>query len=376
MNKILHMNSFFTKIILAVLSFAVIICIFVPYMIIPAVPAVHSVDTENKTLSLNIGKNQLSANLVSEFSNGRPYLIYTDSEKKQTVASTSIPTPDAENNYFIEFYAYGTDVVNDGKKVEYVPIDSYDLILNKESKNNSLTSLSISKSKKSITIDVPNATAFDFTRVIEDRKAWCRFDNKNVGSISERSDVDNEVTSVNLKLGETKSFYISIALKSETNRKGEASAVYYPTTMYTASVYRDDLHSTLPAVGEIGLGIESKKLSDEKGEAILAGSDTYMFIFMIAALISTLCAFVIPAKIGWIQLAVSSLLGAALIVVPILDYTLFFGANGYDFKPGWFILIALGVLILLAGVFNFIRCRSEYREEQIRIYGEDVFKKK
>ena len=55
---------------------------------------------------------------------------------------------------------------------------------------------------------------------------------------------------------------------------------------------------------------------------------------------------------------------------------MFFGPNKYDFAPGFFILIALGVLIILAAAFDYYRENDEYRKEQIRIYGEDVFKKK
>ena len=58
MNKILNVNSFFTKIILAVLSFAVIVCIFIPYLRIPAVDSVKDVDIKNFTLDRKIGKNQ------------------------------------------------------------------------------------------------------------------------------------------------------------------------------------------------------------------------------------------------------------------------------------------------------------------------------
>ena len=65
MNKILNVNSFFTKIILAVLSFAVIVCIFIPYLRIPAVDAVQDVDLTNKTLDRKIGKNQSTFRLCS-----------------------------------------------------------------------------------------------------------------------------------------------------------------------------------------------------------------------------------------------------------------------------------------------------------------------
>ena len=65
-----------------------------------------------------------------------------------------------------------------------------------------------------------------------------------------------------------------------------------------------------------------------------------------------------------------------LIVFPVLDYVMFYKPWNFNLEAGWFVLIALGVLIIATGIFDTFRCMKEYKDEQIRIYGENAFKKK
>lgn len=377
MKKILSINSIFTKIILAVLSFAVIISIFVPYMNIAAVDTVRDIDTKKKTIDILIGKNNQTVNVVSELNKARPMLIYEDEERSETVADSSIPLPNDVNTYWIEFFAYGKDIANGSEELEYVSVGFYKLVLVKGAKNDAKTQVSVDKKNATITINVAKTSHFDFSRVIPSvSDMWCKFDNKNTRVLEGEKTDDNKVTNISLEVGKSEQLYMAIALRSEITSAGEEKVVYYPLDMYDLYVKRDSLKNALPTVGEIGLGISSIELSKNKGEATLNNTDTYMFVFLILAAISTIFAFVIPAKFKLISTIVSGILGLGLVVLPVLDLVLFFGPNNFDFAPGFFILIALGVLILLAAAFNFYRETDEYRKEQIRLYGEDVFKKK
>ena len=184
MNKLLHMNSFFTRIILAVLSFAAIICVFVPYFQIPAVEAVHDVDVNEQTLRINIGKDAETVNIISEFSNGQPFLIYNDEALTQTVEPTALPTPGTpgtETTYWIQFFAYGyTTNAETGKKaLDFIPLSVYTVVLNKSTESN--TSVTVNKVEKKITITVPDNDSFDFARVIDTKNVWTIYDNRLTG---------------------------------------------------------------------------------------------------------------------------------------------------------------------------------------------------
>ena len=378
MNKLLHMNSFFTRIILAVLSFAAIICAFVPYFQIPAVEAVHDVDVNEQTLKINIGKDAETVNIISEFSNGRPFLIYNDEALTQTVEPTALPTPGTpgtETTYWIQFFAYGyTYNAETGKKVlDFIPLSVYTVLLSKGAEQEMSTAVNVNKVEKKLTISVPNASTFDFGRVIDTKNIWAIYDNRLTGF----AEGIKEARSLPVKRGERLQYYTAITLKSETNpmstapeEEGKSSVVYYPLDMYTLEIYRDDIRSTLPTVGEFGMGILSAKETNDAGTMTLYSGDAWMFMLMILALISTLFSFVIPNKFRIIQTITGSLLGLLLIVMPILDYTMFFSQNHFIIEPGMYILIALGVLILFFSIFDFARCHAEYVAEQIHLYGE------
>lgn len=377
MKKFLSINSLFTKIILAVLSFAVIISIFIPYMNIAAVDTIRDIDTEKKTIDILIGKNNQTINVGSELNKARPMLIYVDEERSETVSENSIPLENEVNTYWIEFFAYGKDVKNNIEELDYVSVGFYKLVLIKGAKNDAKTQLSIDKKNATITINVAKTSHFDFSRVIPSATdMWCKFDNKNIRVLEGEKTDDNKVTNISLEVGKKQQLYMAVALRSEITSAGEEKVVYYPLDMYNLVVKRDSLKNALPTVGEVGLGISSLKLTESKGEATLNNTDTYMFIFLILAAVSTILAFIVPAKFKLISTIISVVLGLGLIVIPILDFVLFFGPYNFDFAPGFFILIALGVLIILAAAFDFYRENDEYRKEQIRIYGEDVFKKK
>ena len=158
---------------------------------------------------------------------------------------------------------------------------------------------------------------------------------------------------------------------SASAEEGKSSIVYYPLDMYTLIIYRDDIRSTLPTVGEFGMGVLSAKATtDAGGTMTLYSGDAWMFLLMILALVSTLFSFVIPNKLRIIQTITGSLLGLLLIVMPILD-SMFFMQNNFIVEPGMYILIALGVLIIFFAVFDFIRCHAEYTAELVHLYGED-----
>ena len=383
MNKLLHLNSFFTKIILAVLSFAVIICIFIPYTQIPAVKPVHDVDIENKTFDIYIGKEVPTINIVSEFGKGQPYLIYKDAELTQTVERTSLPLPEATNTYYLALYAYGYDKTTKDKKLDYILTDVYTVTLNKDTYNNTPVSLTRNNADKTITVRVPNTSNFDFTRVINSKYAWAQYPNAIAGAITDRSpetDKKYEVTSLSLGAGDSRSYYIAISVKSEENpmsTEENAGSVYFPLTMYTLNVKRDAKRKTLPTVGEIGMGLLSiKPTAENNGVAALYTGDMIMYAFMILAAVSTLFALIIPNKFKFVELVIGCILGAALIAFPLVDYFMFFGNQGFYIEAGWIVLMVLGLLIAIMSVFDCYRCRSEYMAEYIRIYGEKEKKPK
>ncbi|MBR2860690.1 MAG: hypothetical protein IKB86_02490 [Clostridia bacterium] len=382
MNKFLHMNSLFTKIILAVLSFAVIICVFIPYTKIPAVETKQDVSIKDKIFDKNIGKEQETFNMISTYTAiGAPvFNVFSDAELTKTVDIEKIPVPDKENVYYFVTYAYAYDVDNGGTELEHVMLRKYTLTLTKDTKNNSPALVTRDNKEGTIDIRVPNATTFDFTRVIDSRKAWARYDNPYFQPFNTRDDT-KEVTSLPIKQGESLAYYVAITLKSEDDPKNPAAegqepkVVYYALDGYTLYIYRDDTRRTLPTVGEVGGGILSEAKTKEAGEFKIASEDTGIISFMVAAAISTLLALIVPNKFQAVELGIASVLGVALAVVPVLDLG-FYTKYNFLIEPGVYILMALGVVIILAAVFNFIRCRDEYRKEQIRIYGEDVFKKK
>lgn len=379
MNKILHMHSLFTRIILAVFSFAAIICVFVPYFQIPAVEAVHDVDVANQSLRINIGKDAETVNIVSEFSNGQSFLIYSDEALTQTVEPTALPTLSSENTYWIQFFAYGYDsaATAEEKTLSFVPISVYKLILNKSNDKDSFTAVSVNKVEKTITVSVPMATSFNFARVIDTKNVWTLYDNRLTGF----ADTIKEARSLPVKPSndlQYSRYYTAITLKSETNpmnptpAEGESSVVYYPLDMYELYIYRDANRKTLPTVGEFGMGILSaKETKAAENVMTLYSGDALMFVLMIWALVSTLCSFVVPNKIRIVQTIIGGLLGLLLIAVPILDYTMFFQPYNFHIEPGMYILIALGALILLFAIFDFIRCHAEYVAEQVHLFGED-----
>ncbi len=370
MSKFFHMNSLFTKIILAVLSFAVIVCIFIPYTQIPAIKAVQDVDVKNRTLAINVGKEAETVNIISKFGNGQPFIVYKDKELTETVNMESIPIPQATNVYYFVTYAYGYDAASDERKIDYVPLNTYTLTIHKEPKNDVVTTLSRNNAEKTIDVTVANISHFKLSNVIDSRKAWARYPN-GIAGMMENRDKDQEVTSIKIDKGSTENMYVAISLRDP------ATETYFPLDMYTLTIKRDAKRQTLPTVGEVGMGVLSSKLTKENdGVLTLYTGDAIMFTFMILAAVSTLFALIIPAKFKLVELFVGSLLGAALIVFPILDYVMFFSSNAFYTEAGWIILMVLGALIILASVFDYIRCRSEYREEQIRIYGDAAFTKK
>jgi len=397
MKKLLHLNSFFTKIILAILSFAVIICIFIPYAQIPAVDSVRDIDTANSTFSVYLGKETSTYNFVSAFCNAQPYQIFADESlsEESLMNNESLPTPDAENIYYLATYVYGYDASKnasgDDKQLEYVYLDTYKVILNKDKSNKALTIVTRDVKRKTITVRVPNATAFDFTRVIDKTNPWYQYKNNSLSKRYDDVKSLTEVRSMEIPICEDrqyKQYNVGLTLRSETTEENStaetAAYVYYPLNMYTLAIMRDPIRKTLPTVAEIGGGLLSNAETNENyspeeieaGNFKISSKDTFMFVFMILAAVTTLCAFIISNKLKFIEMGFGIILGGGLIAMPILDWVIFYSKHNFGTEIGWIVLMVLGVLIILASVFDCYRCRSEYKEEQIRIYGADVFKKK
>lgn len=376
MKKLLNLNSFFTKIILAVLSFAVIICLFIPCAQIPAVEAVQDVDVANTKITLAMGSDVETANFISKFCAGQPYLLYSDSEMTQTVAVEKVPTPNAQNVYYMQIFLYGYDVNAEERTLGFIPIAQYTVTLTRATDGSEKTKAICNSVKKTVDITIPDEDQFDFTRVIDSRKAWAQFSNRISTAVD--SSARQEVTNIAVATGKELNMNVGFTIKSEINpTSSESDGIYYAIEMYDFKIYRDSSHKTLPTVGETGLGIMSaQETKKNDGKMKLYTGDAFMFAFMIAAAVSTLGAFIIPAKVKWIEAAVSAILGAGLIVFQVLDYVMFYKPWNFNLEAGWFVLIALGVLIIATGIFDTFRCMKEYKDEQIRIYGENAFKKK
>lgn len=378
MKKILNLNSFFTKIILAVLSFLVIICLFIPCAQIPAVEAVQDVDVENKIIKRRVGKEVPTVNFISDFCAGQPYLLYKDEALTQTVNVEAVPTPNAKNVYYMQLYLKGYETGSEKDSLEFIPIATYTVNLTKATDGATKTTVLANTVQKKLDITVPDGDTFNFTRVIDSRKAWAKYSSAISSSLDASSRTDGgqyEVTSIKVTANDQPEFmYVAFSVKSETNPFDKESAgVYYPLEMYTFELTCDANKKTLPTVGEMGLGIKSAEATKENENKMkVYTGDAFMFIFMIAAGVSTLFAFVIPNKFKFIEGAFAVILGLGLIIVPILDNMQFYSQYMFELKAGWYILIVLGVLIILAGVFDTFRCMKEYKEEQERIYGKAV----
>ncbi len=376
MNKILNINSIFTKLILAVLSFAVIVCIFIPYLNIPAVESVQHVDAENKTLDRKIGKNQSTFNISEFTSAGSPaYELYKDEALTQTVDKTKVPLEGDSCVYYFATYAYGYDVNDEDAGLKSNLLRVYTITFKKDVKNNSKVLVNAKVSEGTVEIRVPRATTFDFTRCIDTKTAWLKQDTKNGQQFTSLD--KRELRSVSIDAGDFFSAYVAITFKSELNPtdallgkpEEDSTAAYIPLDVYTLTVERDAKYNTLPVVGEIGGSVMSKEVN---GKMEFYDDDAIMFAFMIVGAISTLFALILPNKFKLIELILAELMGIALIVLPILDLS-FYTSYEFIMSPGVIVLIVLGVLIMVAAVWDYYRCTAEYKAEMIHIYGEDYF---
>lgn len=377
MNKILNVNSFFTKIILAVLSFAVIVCIFIPYLRVPAVESIQDVDTVNFTLDRKIGKNQSTFN-ISEFTSSSvpAFELYKDEALTETVDKSKVPLNGDTCTYYFATYAYGYDAENKKAGLQSNLIKVYTVIFNKDTKNNSKVLVQRKTGDDAtITIRVPKATTFDFARVIDTKTAWIKQDTKNPQLIS--STEGRELKSIAIDPGAAFSYYVAITLKSEIDYRDkvlgkseeDSKPVYIPLDIFTLTVERDAERNTLPVVGEIGGSIMSKELN---GKMDFYDDDIFMLAFMVLGAISALFAFIIPNKFKLIELVIAEIMGIGLVILPILDMS-FYTSYGFLVDSGVYILIVLGVLIMLVAVWDYLRCTAEYKAEMIHIYGEDYF---
>ena len=376
MNKILNVNSFFTKIILAVLSFAVIVCIFIPYLRVPAVEAIQDIDTVNFTLDRKIGKNQSTFN-ISEFtaSNTPSFELYKDEALTETVDKSKVPLNGDTCTYYFATYAYGYNVENKKAGLQSNLIKVYTVTFNKDVKNNSKVRVERNIADATITIRVPKATTFDFARVIDTKTAWLKQDTKMPQQFS--SIEGKELKSIPIDPGAAVSYYVAITLKSEVDPTAQllgkpeetSDSVYLPLDIFTLTVERDAERNTLPVVGEIGGSVMSKELN---GKMEFYDEDAFMFAFLILGAMSALFAFVIPNKFKIIELVIAEIMGIGLVILPILDMS-FYTSYGFLVDPGVYILIVLGVLVMLAAVWDYLRCTAEYKAEMIHIYGEDYF---
>ena len=176
---------------------------------------------------------------------------------------------------------------------------------------------------------------------------------------------EDELKNMTIPVGGGEVFYAAICFASEANQ------MYCPLDIYTIYVDRDAYKETLPVVGEIGGGIMSKEVN---GTMEFYEKDLFMFSFMILAAISTIFALTIANKFRVVELIVAGILGLGLTVIPVIDI-IFYSQHRFEFDAGCFVLIALGVLIILWAVFDYIRCTDEYRKEMIHLYGDDFFSK-
>ncbi len=372
MNKFFNMNSLFTKIILAVLSFAVIICVFIPYMRIPAVTPVQDINVQNKTIDRKIGVDQPNFS-ITEFvhSTSPAFELYKDKELSETVNKSSIPLNNDTSTFYFATYAYGYDANNKKEGLKSNLLGIYEINFIKDAKNNSKVAIKTSLGSKSeeglngvINVTVPKATAFDLTKIILSNEAWFEVKNGKAMPFAIDDDV-NKLKNMVVKPGEALPFFAAICLKSE------ADNMYYPLDVYNFYIECDTYRKTLPVVGEIGGGLLSKDTADG---VEFYEKDMFIFIFMIMAAISTILALTIPNQFRIIETVIAIVLGIGLAVIPVIDI-MFYLKHSFELDPGCFILIALGVLLILWSVFDCIRCRSEYRKEMIHLYGEDFFSK-
>lgn len=370
MNKFFKMNSFFTRIILALLSFAVIICIFIPYMRIPAVKVVQDVDVENKILDRRIGSDQVNFSITEFTSSSSPaFDLFVDKELTETVNKAEIPLTKNENTYYFATYAYGYDVTDKDSGLKSNLLGVYKMIFIKDAKNNSKVQIQTEFKKEdglngTIRVTVPKATTFDLVKIVDTKNAWTKQKTQFSQAVAWTAERD-ELKNVAVNLGEEISFHAAITLTSE------ADEMYYPLDVYTVYVSRDAVKETLPVVGEIGGGILS---TEKNGKIEFYEKDFFMFAFMILAAVSTIFAFTIPNKFRIIELVTALILGLGLAVIPVIDI-MFYSQHKFEYDPGCFVLIVVGVVIMLWSVFDYIRCTSDYRKEQIHIYGEDFFSK-
>ncbi len=374
MNKFFNMNSLFTKIILAVLAFSVIVCIFIPYMRIPATDAIQDIDVDAKIIDRKIGSDQLTFS-ITEFvhSTSPAFELYKDKDLTETVNKSAIPLPENENTYYFATYAYGYDRYNknDGLKSNLLAI--YKMVLKKDAKNNSLVNVTTNVQKNEaegidgvIEVTVPKATNFDLIKIIDSKTAWLRQKTAKPQAIpmSDKK-TEDELKNMTIPVGGSEVFYAAICFASEANQ------MYCPLDVYTIYVDRDAYKETLPVVGEIGGGIMSKEVNDKME---FYEKDLFMFSFMILSAVATIFALTIPNKFRIVELVVSALLGLGLVVIPVIDI-IFYSQHKFEFDAGCFVLIALGAIIILWSVFDYIRCTDEYRKEQIHLYGDDFFSK-
>ena len=372
MNKFFNMNSFFTKIILAVLSFAVIVCVFIPYMRIPAVTPVQDINVENKTIDRKIGVDQPNFSITEFVHSSSPaFELYKDIELLETVNKAEIPLNNDINTFYFATYAYGYDANNKDAGLKSNLLGIYEINFIKDAKNNALVAIKTSLGAKAeeglngvINVTVPKTKVFDLTKIIASNKAW--FEIKNGKTLPFPADDQvNELKNMVIKPGEGVAFFAAMCLKAE------ADNMYYPLDVYNVYVECDTYRKTLPTVGEIGGGILSKVTPDG---IEFYEKDMFMFIFMIMAAIITIFAFTIPNQFRIIETIIAVVMGIGLAVIPIIDI-MFYSQHKFELDPGCFILIALGVLLIFWSIFDFIRCTSEYKKEMIHLYGEDFFSK-
>ncbi len=373
MNKFFNLNSFFTRIILAVLSFAVIICIFIPYMRIPAVDPIQDINADEKILERKIGADQLTFS-ITEFvhSTSPAFELYKDKELTETVNKSAIPLDKDQTTYYFATYAYGFDKNDKDAGLQSNLLDVYEIVFTKAPKNNAPINVQATVARDEekgidgvVNVTVPKTTEFDLTTIIDSKTAWLKSSGAKPVPFSSKDKVD-DIKNMSIPTGSGDVFYAAVCFK---NLLEDGTTMYYPLDVYTVYVDRDSYKETLPVVGEIGGGLLSGEVN---GKMEFYEKDLFMFAFMILAAISTIFAFTIPNKFRVIEFVVAAILGVALVGIPVIDI-IFYSQHRFEFNPGCFVLIALGAVILLWSIFDFIRCTADYRKEQIHIYGEDFF---
>lgn len=396
MKKFFYMNSFFTKIILAILSFLVIICIFIPYMRIPAIDTVQDIDVNNKVLKRVIGDEQPNFN-ITEFTHTSMtvFELYKDKELTEVVNKAEIPLYGDESVYYFATYAFGYDINDKDAGLQTILLDVYQLNLLRGASSETPISIKTEiyhdpfvgfepKDGLSGIIDVtvPRTKVFDLAGIIDSKTAWRIIDENNIyGSFTSDKtldepknmnlpeDPDNKNKSNKQKTPDRINPWVAITLRVNEGN-AEVKASYHPLVVYDLQVERDGYKRTLPVVAEIGGSLMPTEQTS-KGIAFYE-KDAFMFVFMILAAISSILAFTAPSSMRWIESILAIIMGIGLIVIPISDI-MFYSKHDFEYDPGCFILIVLGALIVLWAIFDYIRCTSEYKAEKIRIYGADYF---